>query len=163
MFKPSGVTTTDPDLDLYAFINQIRDILNKARSYELRPYGITVMDSAALLLIDGLGEKATPAELARWLWKEHHTVIGQLQRMEKKGFVILTKGLIQKNIISIELTDAGNDALKESLKMQSIHNMFSPLTIDERKQLWSILLKLKISALKELGVEDTTHTLTPPS
>jgi DNA-binding MarR family transcriptional regulator len=156
-------TSGDPDFDLWGVLFQTRDVIYKARAKELRQYGITVMDSAVLVFIDYLGDNATPAEVSRWLFREHHTIIGQLRRMEKKGLITETKGILQKNIITLNLTEKGIEAIKQSGIRQSLHNIFSSVTIDERKQFWSVLMKLRKAALKDMGREDTLYYPTPPS
>jgi len=161
--KCTEATSGDPDFDLWGVLFQTRDVIYKARGKELTRYGITVMDSAVLVCIDYLGDKATPAKVSRLLFREHHTIAGQLTRMENKGLITETKGIIQKNIITLGLTDKGRKALKQSISRQSLHNIFSSLTTDERKQLWSILMKLRKAAIKEMGGEDTYYYPTPPS
>ncbi|MFC1866292.1 MarR family winged helix-turn-helix transcriptional regulator [Chloroflexota bacterium] len=160
--KSSEATSGDPDFDLWGLLFQTRDVIYAARGEELRPYGITAMDSAVLFFIDFLGEKATPAEISRWLFRKHHTITGQLSRMEKKGLVTLTKGIIGKNIITICLTDKGREALRHSSDRQSHHRIFSSLNSDERKQLFSTLMKLRKAAIDVLGIEDIHIRPTPP-
>jgi DNA-binding MarR family transcriptional regulator len=109
------------------------------------------MDSAVLFFVDYLGDKATPAEVSRWLTRKHHTIITQLRRMERKGLVTLIKGIIKKNVISINLTDKGREALRYSGIRKSLHNIFSSLSKDGRKQLRINLMKLREAGTKEMG------------
>ena len=83
--------------------------------------------------------------------------------MERKGLVTATKGIIRKDMISLRLTDKGREAFKNSRGRQSIHNIFAPLSMENRKQLWSILLILWESAVKETKEGDTFHYPKPPS
>lgn len=161
--KALEATSGDQDFDLWGLLFQTRDVIYSARGEELRPFGITVMDAAVLFFIVYLGDKATPAEISRWLFRKHHTISGQLSRMEKKGLVTLTKGILGKNIITVSLTDKGRGALKQAGARQTHHNIFSSLDSKERKQLWSILMKLRRTALSTITTEDTHFYPTPPS
>jgi DNA-binding MarR family transcriptional regulator len=153
--KSTKTTLGDRDVDLWGFFFQTRDLIYQAITKEVREYGLTVMDGAVLFFINFLGEKATPAEISRWLVRKHHTILGQLNRLEKKGLITSTKGKIQKNVISLEFTEKGREAFKNLEIREAVRYVFSPLTINERKQLWALLKKLQNRAAKYIGGEDT--------
>jgi DNA-binding MarR family transcriptional regulator len=161
--KTHEATSGNQYFDLWGLLFQTRDVIYAARAEELRQYEITVMDAAVLFFIGYLGDKATTAEIARWLFRKHHTISGQLDRMEGKGLVTLTKGILGKNIITIGLTEKGRKALNQSSARQTHQDVFSSLSIDERKQLWLTLMKLRKAAFKSMGKKDTLYFPTPPS
>jgi len=142
----------DQDFVLWVQLRQARDAVFKAREKELSQYGISVMQSAILLHIKILGEKATIGEISRWVLREPNTVSVNLSRMEKQGLVIKGKSRSgKKSIVYITLTDKGEQALKQSLKRESIRDIMSCLSSEEeRKQLSSSLIKLRNKALKGL-------------
>lgn len=75
----------DKDFNLWVLLQQARDAVFKAREKELNQYGITPMEAAALFTIQAIGDTATLAEIARWIFREHHTATALLNRMERKG------------------------------------------------------------------------------
>jgi DNA-binding MarR family transcriptional regulator len=149
--------------NIWVFLLQTRDIIYRTRGKELRPYGLTVMDAGLLFFIDYLGDKATPAELSRWVLRKHHTVVAQLNRMEKKGLITSTKGIIQKNVITVNLTEKGREALENSKNVQSLTNIFSVISEEESKQLLSILGKIREAAVKEIAEGDKYYYPIPPT
>ena len=85
--------STDQDYNLWVLLHQAKDAVFKAREKELSQYGISAMEAAALFIIQAIGDKATPAEISRWIFREHHTVTALLSRMEKKGLITKVKDL----------------------------------------------------------------------
>ncbi|UCG55225.1 MAG: MarR family transcriptional regulator [Dehalococcoidia bacterium] len=138
----------DPNVDLWGFFFQTRDAIYQALTKEVRIYGITVMDGAVLFFIDYLGDKATPAEISRWLFRRHHTILAQLSRLERKGLITAKKGVIKKNVISLGFTEKGKEALKVLQRKKALSYVFSSITNNERKQFWAILKKLQDSAIE---------------
>ena len=153
--KSLEATTGNTNADMWGFLFQTRDVIYRARGREIRASKITSMDAAILFFIHYFGDEATPVKISKWLYREHHTILAQLKRMKKKGLITTTKGIMQKNIITIKLTDEGLEALKESSKRQAIDNIFSTLILEENRQLWSILKKIRKAAFREMGKEDT--------
>jgi DNA-binding MarR family transcriptional regulator len=145
--KSTETMLGDPNVDLWGYFFQTRDAIYQALTKEVREHGLTVMDGAVLFFIKYLGDKATPAEISRWLYRRHHTILGQLSRLERKGMITAKKGLVQKNVISLRFTEKGREALKVLQQREALNYIFSPLTDEERKQLWRILEKLQASAL----------------
>lgn len=98
-------SSVDRDYKLWVLLRQAADAIYKARSKELSPLGLSPMASAILFIILAIGERATPAEISRWMFREAHSVSGLLDRMEEKGLVRRTKDLEKKNLVRISLTD----------------------------------------------------------
>ena len=86
-------------------LNQATDATLRARQKELDRYGISAAQAAVLFIIQAIGEKATPAEITRWLFREPHSVSGMLSRMEKQGLVRKVKDLDGKNLVRIAMTE----------------------------------------------------------
>lgn len=151
--------TIDRYYDLWALLAQTRDAIFKARQKELRRYGTSATQSAALFAIQAIGDKATPAEISRWLFREPHSVSGLLSRMEKEGLVRKTKDLDKKNLVRVELTEKGYGAYHRSMRQESIHKIMSSLSAEQCQQLTSCLQTLRDEALKELGIEPQVPAL----
>jgi DNA-binding MarR family transcriptional regulator len=138
---------TDKDFDIWTLIIQTRDVIFKIRGEELNKYGITAVEVRALFLIKLIGEKSTPAMISRSLFREHNTVTALLNRMQNKGLITMTKDPGKKTW-RIGLTEKGEEAYKNSMRRESLHNIFSILSDNEKEQLISCLRQVSDQALK---------------
>jgi len=135
-------------------LSQARNTIFKARNKELRLYNITAVQGAILFAINTI--KATEGEvtivkISNWLVREHHTVSGIINRMINKGLVSKIKGSGIKKGANVILTEKGEQVYRQSLKRESIHEIMSCLSEEERQQLDSSLEKLRDKALKTLA------------
>ena len=145
------VESVDQDYDLGILMVQTQMILFKARQKELQQYNTAPRKALVLFYIQVIGDKATPAELARWLFLEPHTVSELLSRMEKEGLIKRVKDLEQKNRVRVVLTERGREAYCQSAKRESFHKIMSCLSEEEHRQLRLSLRKLRDGALKNIG------------
>jgi DNA-binding MarR family transcriptional regulator len=143
----------DKDYTLWWLLFQAQDTLFKAREKELRQYGISPEEAAVLFIVQCLDNQAIPSEISRWLFRKPHTVSGILDRMEKKRLVSTTKDLPKKNLVRVSLTDKGEQACDQATKIESIRQIMSSLSEQERQKLRSHLETLRDRALKELGID----------
>ena len=81
------------------------------------------------------------------------TISGLVGRLLRNGLVNRAKVPGKKNMMEITLTEKGKKAYQDSLKMESIHEILSCLSEEERKQLYATLQKLRDKALKSLIAE----------
>ena len=137
---------------LWVRLHQSTHAIQKARDRELRPLGISTMYAAVLFVVQANDSRATPAEISRWIFRERHTVIGVLNRMEKKGLIRRVRDLDRKNLVRIALTEKGRKAYDESMKTEEINRIISVLSKEECRQLDSGLDKVLNKALTDLGV-----------
>ena len=133
----------DKDFNLWVLLQQARDAVFKARDKELSPYGITPMETAVLFIIQAVGDQVTPAEISRWIFREHHTVTALLSRMQQKELVRKIKNPDRKNLWIVSLTEKGQNAYRQSVKRESIHTAMFLLSENERQQLESYLRKVR--------------------
>jgi len=145
--------SVDEDYKLWVLLNQAADTTLRARQKELDKYGISTAEAAVLFAVQAIGERATPAEITRWLLREPHTVTEILHRMEKGGLVTKTKDLEKKNMVRVSITEKGRQAYEQSTKRKSIRKVMSSLSKGERQQLGSYLERLRNKALGELTEE----------
>ena len=146
-------SSADQDYNLWVLLQQVGHAAFKARQKELNQYGISNMQAMVLFVIQAIGNKATPAEISRWVFREPHSVSGLLSRMEKDGLVRKVKDLGRKNLVRVALTEKGQQVYHQSTKIKSIRKVISSLSEEERRQLGSCLETLRNEAFKELGVE----------
>jgi DNA-binding MarR family transcriptional regulator len=145
--------TIEEDHKLWILFYQTRDAIFKARQKELSRFGITPMQAAVLLRLEVIGSEATPAEVARWLFRKPHSVSGILDRMVKQGLIEKAKDLERKNLVRITITPKGKQAFSESTKRKSIHEIMASLSDEERRVLKSCLEKMRSAALKAAGLK----------
>lgn len=145
---------TDEDFYLWRLLDRTRDMILKVRERELRrQYGLSAMQSAVLFVVHGTRDKATPAEISRWLARETHSVSEILSRMEKRGLVRKVKDLDRKNQVRVALTEEGHKAYSQSIKAESISEIMSSLSDEESQQLGLLLQKLRDKVAEKLGIE----------
>jgi DNA-binding MarR family transcriptional regulator len=143
----------DKDYNLWVLLHQTTDAVIKARQKELDQFDISFIEVGVLVVIQAIGEKATPSEISRRILREPHSVSALLNRMEKKGLVRKTQDLDRKNLVRVSITEKGRQAYDKSTRRKSIYNIISSLSEEERQQLRSCLEKLRSKAFKELVVE----------
>ena len=138
------------DYKLWVLLHQTKDAMHHNREKELALYGLSPIMAATLFIIQAIGEKPTPAEIARWLFRQPHSVTGLLNRMVKEGLITKTKDLDKKNLVRISITEKGKIAYEQSRNHESIRRILSVLSREEQEQLRSTLGKLRKKALEEL-------------
>ena len=142
----------DSDYVLWYWCYQTRDAIYEARKKELQSIGIsTPIRAAVLFRVRALDDKATPSELARWLFRKPHTISSLLTRMEKEGLVRRTKDTSRKGVIRIALTKKGEQICSKAVKSEALHEVMSCLSEEEQQQLQKYLEKLRDQALKILA------------
>ena len=149
----SNSLSVDKDYTLWVLLLQARDVALKLRQKELRRYGISPEEAGVLFILHTIGNTATPAEISRWLLRKHHTVLGILGRMEKAGLIRKMKDSVRKNLVRVSLTEKGQQAYYQSIRIESIREIMSSLSEEERQQLNSCLQTLRDKALKGLGMD----------
>lgn len=143
----------DLDYNLWALLEQVTTLILNARDQELSEYGTTAMQAAVLFIINQVGDETTPADISRWIFRKPSSVTGILDRMAKAGLLQRTKDLPKRNMVRVRVTEKGQKAFKQSLKRKPIHLIMSALSQEERRQLASLLQKLRTRAIKVGGVK----------
>ena len=143
----------DLNFETWVLLAQTRRAMFRARSEKLSKFGISPRQAALMFMIATLGEKATPSELARCLFREPHSVSELVDRMEKNGLVRRISDMKKKNLVRIELTDKGRDIYERSLTDEPVHRIIASLSNEEHQQLRVLLNKLWHEAIKETAIE----------
>jgi DNA-binding MarR family transcriptional regulator len=142
----SGKLTAQEIADIYKLhimLHQADDINHRHREKELVRYGITPEQSSTLICIYCLGEKATPAEVARWLAREPHSIFVILRRMLKMGLIDMQPHYKNKHMFRVSLTTTGHDAYLNSVKFLAPIQIFTSLPKAERQYLMYLLQKIR--------------------
>jgi len=143
----------DLDYKLFVLLRQAGHAIVKSSEKELRKNGISLVEHAVLFITQSIGDKATPAEIARWMVRERNSISALLMRMEKKGLIRMTKDLDRKNLLRVSLTKKGKKAYDFSTRMESVHSIISTLPNEVRIRMISYLKELRDKAMEDLGLD----------
>ncbi len=125
----------------------------RLRDREVRHLGITSMQGGVLWVLRTLekeGTRATPAEISRRLSRQPPTTLALLDRLVKLG-LITTESIEGRRQVLVRLTDKGRETYRAyAAKREVIPRVISSLSVDERRQLRTGLVKLRQKALEEL-------------
>jgi DNA-binding MarR family transcriptional regulator len=111
-----------------------------------------------LYLINALGERATPARLARYQQRKPNTMSNLLIRMERMGLVKRAHGSERKNVVQVTITERGSAALSNAVRRDSIREVISGLSKDEISQMVPILEKLNAIAASKYNPTKTRRS-----
>lgn len=127
------------DYNLWILLNHTRHAIYRARELELNQYGITAEQGRLLFVVANLGNRATPSEIAKHVFRAIHTISSLVNRTEKKGLVKRIKDLESKKSVRIALTEQGQEVMDKVLKMDSIHKIMSGLSTADGQQMEACL------------------------
>ena len=149
---------------LFHLLRQATDAVYKAREMELKKYKITPEQAGALVCIHSLGDKATPAELSRWLFRERNSMTILLNRMYELGMIDKQQDSKRKNSIKLSLTKTGYQAYKHAIEFKSFSSVVDVLPERKRAQLWKLLQTVRLKAFEDLGIDPGVYSsiLTKP-
>ena len=143
--------STNKEFELYKWLQRTSNISLKIRGKELLSHGVSAMHAAVLDTVLEIGEKATPAEIARRLVREPHSISNLLNRMEKQGIVCKVNDLDRKNLKRVVLTQKGRDTYAKISERNSLVSLMSNISNDEYNQLVEKLKKILANAYNILG------------
>ena len=145
--------TQNPDFLLWILLPQTTDVLVKVRENELRSYGLTRAQAAVLFILKALEQPPTPADIARYLFREPNTVSALITRMKQQKLILKVRDQNKKNQFRILITDKGEQLYKKARTMNSMHKVLSNLTTARKQRLITYLENLRNSALDQLVVK----------
>jgi DNA-binding MarR family transcriptional regulator len=152
----------DEIIEMWVLLTQAGEATCKARQQELNQYGISSIQANLLHTIKYLGEEATPVNLSKKLIREHNSITTILQRMEAKGLIKRKKNKKTegRSRIKIVLTEKGEKITEMSTKRESIYDIFSCISEEERPKLMAYLRTIRSHALNVARMTD--DLLFPP-
>lgn len=145
-------TSHDREYEIWVLINQVRDVMTKARDNELRPLGLNSQIQAGVLYhLHSCSRPLTIAEISLRLIRKSHTISALLDRMELNGLVrkIIKPG--GKNRIRLEITEKGEQVYKRTKEMKVIREILADLNEEQSDNLISYLITLRIKAFINIG------------
>ena len=127
--------STNDDSKLVSSLFQTTEAITRDRQRELLRYNIHHRRAAVLLVIKDIGDSATPSEIARRLLRKRHSISRLLTIMEKDGLVRKSKDLDKRNWVRVTLTEKGQEAHDKAVRRESLHELMSCLSMEERQQM----------------------------
>jgi len=146
------VRIADQDFRLWTMLRQTTDVMFRARAKELSAFGTKPRQAAVLFAIEATGAQ-TRSDIARWLFREFHSIATLVDRMETEGLVKKVKGSKKNEGVRVVATEKGRQIYNLATKREAIHRIVSTLSEEEREQLFSCLQKLRDKSLLELGMQ----------
>jgi DNA-binding MarR family transcriptional regulator len=143
---------------LFSLLRQTADSVLKAREAELKQCNISPEQAAALVCIRSLDNKATPAELSRWLFRKRNSITILLNRMHKLGLISKRINKDRKNSITIRLTKKGYDAYQKSTEFLAFRSIIEVLPEEKRRLLWQLLQTIRLKVFKDLQLDVDAHS-----
>ena len=144
----------DRDFASWVFMARTRDAIFRNREKELQKHNLSARQASVLIVLEELDMQATPTEVSKWIFREPHSVSDFLKRMERDGLIKRVKDLKRKNMIRIEITEKGREAVHDAKEIESVHKIMAVLSEEEHRQLMAIMQKLWDKALEELWIEN---------
>jgi DNA-binding MarR family transcriptional regulator len=154
MNRANNSLLSDIYFNLWVTMSRTRYAIFRLREVELKPYHVSPEQSAALAVIHGLNNQATPAEIARWLFRKPNTVSAMLKVMENKGLIKKSKDPYARNILRVSLTEKGEKAYQDTFNREAVYRIMSVLTQEECDCFQTCLDKMMAKAGTELGMEE---------
>lgn len=143
---------------LFQLMRYTADAIHRAREYELKKFNLTPEQAGALVCILSLGNKATQAELSRWLFRLPNSITILINRMEKLGLVKKTPDKKRKNINRLSLTQKGYEAYQHSIEFQAFYPIIDILPEAEGRQLRASLQKIREKVFENLHLDIKTYS-----
>lgn len=142
----------DPEINLYILLDQTSNIVTNAVELELKHLRMTQPQVRVLTMLSREDKPVTLEELANWTLKEFNSVSTLINRMEQNGLVkkIKKDGDLKTYIT---LTDKGSDLYHRQITERSIHLIFEKLSGEEKRQLDSVLKKVRDNTRDLLGMD----------
>ena len=143
---------SDPEINLYILLDQTDSIVTNAVELELKHLRVTQPQARVLTMLSRENRPVTLDELANWTIKEFNSVSTLINRMEKNGLVkkIRKDGDLKAYIV---LTEKGSTLYHLQVTERSIHLIFSKFSANEKKQLDSLLKKVRDTTRDLLGLD----------
>ena len=136
---------------IWTALRNVGYLMDRVRTKELSKYGLSTSQAGMLHHVKALGERATPAAIARIQHREATSVSSILIRMEKLGLVKRTKDMARKNQVRVYLTDKGEDALNDAARRESIDRVMSRMSAENRRHMLKATEELRRIVIEELA------------
>ena len=145
-----AIKQTELDYNLWTLITQVADIMLMARESEVKPYGITAVQTKVLGIITYHKKPVRVSELSKRLQRKPNGVTALIDRMKKDDLVYESDETESKKKRIIGITEKGKKIYEETRDIIIISKILSHLTKNQKEQLIKTLLMVRGDAIKEL-------------
>ena len=121
-------------------------VVERAREIELSRVNISLIQAMVLYALKLSPEPLTPSRLARMLCREPHSMSALIDRMEQLGLVEKKHDLSRKNLVRVVVTPKGEEVFQRQRSVNTVANLTSTLTKEERQALGTCVDKLRVKA-----------------
>jgi DNA-binding MarR family transcriptional regulator len=121
-------------------------VVERAREIELSRVNISLIQAMVLYALKLSPEPLTPSRLARMLCREPHSMSALIDRMEQQGLVEKKHDLSRKNLVRVVVTPKGEEVFQRQRSVNTVANLTSTLTKEERQALGTCVDKLRVRA-----------------
>lgn len=135
----------------WELLRAVTHFMHLAHDKELEILKLTTRQVVTLGMIKRMGSNVKPADLSRRLARKPSSVSNILSRMENRGLISRVPDPENKRQKCISLTDLGEQKYLEAKKRVVIKRILSVLSESQVNRLTADLVKLRDSALSELG------------
>ncbi|MFH2046513.1 MAG: MarR family transcriptional regulator [Pseudomonadota bacterium] len=138
------------EYEFFTLMTQVVEGLKKLRERELKPVGISMIQSAVLYVLEEANRPLPPIQIARQVLRDPGSIHQLLDRMEDSGLVKRIRSAKEKRVVHVKITKKGEE-LRRIQKNEVLPKILGKLSKLERKQLWAILKKLREATYIELS------------
>lgn len=139
------------EYEFWILMTHVVEGLMRVNENELRPLGISPIQLGVMYVVSAAKEPLIGSEIARRLVRRPQSVHQVLDRMEKQGMVRRIRNTEGKREVPIELTEKGEELFVEAGKIHIVPEIMGQLSSQERKQVRSILEKLRTATYRRLA------------
>jgi len=143
------MVTHEEEYEFFILMRQVVEGMTKARENELKPFGISPIQSGVLYVLSRTKGPLTPSQIARRLLRNPASIHQLLDRMENQGFVKRIRNRDGKREVQVVMTKKGKE-IHQKHQREVIPRILGHLSEKERKQFRSILVILREATYTEL-------------
>ncbi len=131
-------------LRLWLLLRRVGDTLMRCQDSLFSKYGLTTEQWGLLTAIKARGP-LRPSDLASILERTPNSMSMLIDRMVKAGLVKRTRDRKDRRVVTVSFTEKGKTAVEPAIPAgwEFIHEVLSPLSGDERRDLASLLETVK--------------------
>jgi len=139
-------------LDVLIAIRRANEITYRAISEAVRKHGCTREQFEVLWACELSARPITPAELSRWTFRQPHSVVGLLNRMEKQGLIERRRNDSGPKRTLVSPTPKGREILDVAYPamVHVVNGIYHHFPEDEMLQFSHFLKRVHDAALEEL-------------
>ena len=135
---------TGREYNMLVLLGLVLNELIKVKGRHVEKYGLTATEFHLLLVVEQLGDGATPAELSRVLVRKPSSTTTLLNRMTKRGLVRRVAHPYNfGNVKKVVMTKKGREAFELACKEDVTLKIMQAMPEKDFDQLWLLLEELR--------------------